>query len=334
MDSKWRRRGPVIALLLLAPIVSEVLYGATRLSFIFVLIPEVGAWGCGALMIRYAARRWRLGWPGMLLMGLALAVAEECVIQQTSIAPLLGIATTEYGRVWGVNWVYFIWALGYEAVWVVLVPVQLVDLIFPSRREEPWLGAGGFIWGAVFFSIASFIAWFSWTKRARVQVYHMPAYDPPLPYIGLALFAIAALIAAAYGRRGPQPLDRRAVPRPAVAGIVTCLLGIPWGALVLLSYAAAPGIPFEWVIAAAVAWAALAFFLMWHWTSSQAWQDAHRFAAVCGAIAACMLSGYVVFAVGGALQVDWIGKAIVNLVAAVWLVTMRRPTAFATTLHR
>ena len=114
-------RGPIVSLLLLAPLISEVIYGATRLSTIFVLVPEILTWGCAALLIREFVRRWNKGWPSMLLLGLALAVAEEWIIQQTSIAPLIGLAKTAYGRVWGVNLVYFLWALGYESVWVVLI---------------------------------------------------------------------------------------------------------------------------------------------------------------------------------------------------------------------
>jgi len=319
MDSKWRRRGPVIALLLLAPVISEVLYGATRLSYIFVLIPEIGAWGCGALMIRYAARRWRLDWRGMLLLALALAIAEEWVIQQTSIAPLLGVAKAEYGRAWGVNWVYFIWALGYEAVWVVLVPVQLVDLLFPARRDDAWLRTSGFVRAAVFFSIASFIAWFSWTKRARTEVYHMPPYDPPFLYIGLAVAVIAGLILAAYSLRGRFTSVARSAPAAMNVGLVVGALGTPWGALVLLAYGSAPRIPYGYVVAASLAWTLFSFWPLRQWSSSKGWQDAHRFAAVCGSIVACMLSGFVVFAVGGASRIDWVGKIVLNLAAVAWM---------------
>src|SRR6516164_5900614 len=82
-SSRWQRIGPILSLLLLAPMISEVLYGATRLSVIFVLIPEILTWGCGALIIRECVRRWNKGWPSMLLLGVALAFAEEWIIQQT-----------------------------------------------------------------------------------------------------------------------------------------------------------------------------------------------------------------------------------------------------------
>ena len=101
----------------------------------------------------------------MLLLGLAMAVAEECVIQQTSIAPLVGLAQHAYGRVWGVNWVYFLWALGYESVWVVLVPVRLVELIFPARRKGLWLRTRGFVIVSIVFILGACMAWYGWTPK-------------------------------------------------------------------------------------------------------------------------------------------------------------------------
>jgi hypothetical protein len=101
--SRWQRIGPIVSLLLLAPFISEVLYGAVRISTIFILIPEVLTWGCGALLIRECVRRWRKPWQSMLMMGLALGIAEEWVIQQTSISPLVVLGEHAYGRVAGVN---------------------------------------------------------------------------------------------------------------------------------------------------------------------------------------------------------------------------------------
>ena len=104
------RFGPVPTLLLLAPVISELLYGAIRLSTSFILIPEILTWGCSALLIREYVRRWRKDWRSMLLLGVAVALAEEWVMQQTSISPLVSVGQRAYGRAWGVNWVYFLWA--------------------------------------------------------------------------------------------------------------------------------------------------------------------------------------------------------------------------------
>jgi hypothetical protein len=43
-----RYRGAIWTLLILAPVISEVLSGSTRLSILFVLIPEVMVWGGAA----------------------------------------------------------------------------------------------------------------------------------------------------------------------------------------------------------------------------------------------------------------------------------------------
>lgn len=133
----------------------------------------------------------------MLLMGIALAIAEEWVIQQTSIAPLVGLARNAYGRIWGVNWVYFLWAVGYESVWVVLVPVQLTELLFPERRANRWLKKRGFIIAHAVFVLGAFMAWYGWTKRARVMIFHLPPYTPPPLYIVGALLMILLLILVA-----------------------------------------------------------------------------------------------------------------------------------------
>ena len=119
----WR---PSLALAILSPLIAEVLSGATRFSVIIALVPEILVWGCGTLVIRELVRRWRGGWTSMLLLGLGLSIAEEFLIQQTSLAPLpFPGALAHYGRAWGVNWIYFLFMLGYESVWVVLVPVQI-----------------------------------------------------------------------------------------------------------------------------------------------------------------------------------------------------------------
>src|SRR5580704_2335564 len=205
--SRWQRIGPIVSLLLLAPFISELLYGAVRISTIFVLIPEVLTWGCGALLIRECVRRWHKAWQSMLIMGLALGIAEEWVIQQTSISPLVVLGQHAYGRAAGVNWVYFLWALGFESVWVVLIPVQLTELLFPAQREEPWLRRRGFVIVSAAFALGACVAWYGWTRRARVKIFHMMPYSPPPFYILIAVGAIVLLVLGAHSL--PSGLPRR-----------------------------------------------------------------------------------------------------------------------------
>lgn len=323
LTSGWRRRGPILALLLLAPIISEVLYGATRLSVIFVVIPQIMTWGCGALLIRETVRRWKKGWPSMLLLGIALAVAEEWVIQQTSIAPLVGLAKNAYGRVWGVNWVYFLWAVGYESVWVVMLPVQLTELLFPARREELWLRTRGFVIAGVVFLLGAFMAWYGWTQRARVKIFHMPPYNPPLLYILGALVVIGLLMLAAHGLPSPRKTEAAAPPCRIVTSVITVLASV-WAAFVLLAFGALPQVPYQATLAGGLVWCILTFVLIRRWASSHDWNDAHRFGVVFGGILGCCLGGFVTFKVGGALRMDWIGKAVFDFAAIAWLLRIRR----------
>jgi hypothetical protein len=95
--------------MLLAPFVGEVLNGATRVSFIFAFIPQILVWGCGALVARELVQRWRGGWTSIVLLGLALSIAGEVLILQTSVAPipwLQMLSIPVYDRISGVNWLW------------------------------------------------------------------------------------------------------------------------------------------------------------------------------------------------------------------------------------
>ncbi len=198
--SRFHRALPGVTLMVLAPLIAEVLPGATRVSSMFVFPIEILIWGGGAVLIRDLVRRLGLGWRNMLLLAAALAVAEECLIQQTSLAPLvIKIKGVEYARAFGVNYVYFLWAIIYESLFVVFIPVGMAELIFRRRREQSWLSAVGATVIALLFLPACFLAWFSWTQIARTKVFHLEAYNPPVSQLVSAAIVIGVLIALAVG---------------------------------------------------------------------------------------------------------------------------------------
>ena len=326
-----RRPGlaPAITLIVFAPGIAEVLSGATRLSFIFVLIPEMMVWGCGALLIREVVRRWQGGWTSMLLLGLGLSVAEEFVIQQTSLAPLPWVNVAAYGRAWGVNWIFFLFMLVYESVWVVLVPVQLTELIFASRRKELWLKRAGLIVCSVIFIVGSFMAWFMWTQVARTKVFHAAPYQPPELAIFSGVVIIAILASAAYTLRniggnklrdfsGAALRTSRQAPSPWVVGAVTLLLGFPWYLLMTLIFGPPRDIALWMPMAVGILWAALAYYLIRRWASAFNWSDLHRWSLVFSAALVCMIAGFL----GSGLwpRADLVAKAILNVIAVVGFV--------------
>ncbi|WP_041856013.1 hypothetical protein [Candidatus Korobacter versatilis] len=314
---------PALTLMVLAPVIAEVMSGATRLSFLFALLPEILVWGGGALLIRELVRRWGGGWTSMLLLGLGLSMAEEFLIQQTSLAPLpwLGNAV-QYGRAWGVNWIYFLYMLGFESVWVVLVPVQITELMFRDRREQTWLRTRGIIIVSIFFALGSFVAWFAWIKQARPNVFHVPPYNPAPTTLLAGFLAIGLLGVLAYVLR-----NVRVVPRsngkhlsPWLVAIFTAVLALPWWWLMVLIFVPGQHLPFGIAMALGVAWAAISYFVISRWTSAAGWSDIHRWATAFSATVAMMAITYLGSSTWS--KTDLVGKVVGNVVMVFLLVLL------------
>lgn len=321
-----RYRGAIWTLLILAPLIAEVLSGSTRLSFIYVLIPEIMVWGVGALLCRELVRRWQAGGISLLLLGLALSIAEEFIIQQTSIAPLpFPGADAGLDRVWGINWLYFLFMLGFESVWVVLIPVQVTELIFTAHRDKPWLRKRGLIACSFTFVIGAYIAWFGWTQQARPNKLHAAPYHPPAILIASGLAAIILLVLCAYRLRafghGCQ-IETRPALSPWLVGIAAFVLAGAWWELIALVFVPRPQLP-HWIpLAAGVVWATLTFALIHYWSASVLWSDTRRWSLSFGAILATIFVGYLSFA--GWSTIDLAGKATLNLLAVVGFILLAR----------
>jgi hypothetical protein len=312
-------------LLILAPIIAEVLNGSTRISFIYVLIPEIMVWGVGALLCRELVRRWRAGGVSLLMLGLALSIAEEFIIQQTSIAPLpFPGADAGLDRVWGINWLYLLFMLGFESVWVVLIPVQFTELIFPAHRDQSWLRKRGLIACCVTFVVGARIAWYGWTQQARPRL-HAPAYHPPIALLLLGLTTIALLVVMAYRMRAfghGCGIETRRAAGPWLVGIVTFVLGGAWFELITLIFVPRPQLPHWLPLVAGVVWALLAFALVGYWSAAGNWSDTRRWSLSFGATLATMSVGYLDIA--GYSRVDFTGKAILNVLAVAGFLLLAR----------
>jgi len=178
-------------------------------------------------------RRRHRDWGAILLLGIAFAIAEECIILQTSVSPpyqhlLFGSAPNpNYLGAFGVNWAYLLWAVGYASVSGIVLPIQLTELLFPAWRDDPWLGRWGLVIAAIVFLLPSFGIWYTFTQ---VGIAPGLAYKAPLPLVLIALSIIVALGVAALGR-GPSSHRERgaehAVPQPWLLGLVAFILSVP-----------------------------------------------------------------------------------------------------------
>ncbi|MEI9902621.1 MAG: hypothetical protein WDN06_00500 [Asticcacaulis sp.] len=152
------------------------------MSSAFVFPLEMLIWGTGAVFARYFVRKIqarlvqpRPAGPGA---GHGRGTADPADLVRFSWSSRL--QHQEYGRALGFNYVYFVWAMLYEAILVVLRACS-------HRRTDvpraPGTVAGSTSWGMipliVLFVPASFAAWYGWNIVARDKVFHLPPY-----YIG------------------------------------------------------------------------------------------------------------------------------------------------------
>jgi hypothetical protein len=147
-----RPRWPVLALILLAPAIPELLTGSTPITTLFYaplffalsFLGIVALYGGGALLIREFVVYFHKGWGSVLLLGAAYGIGEEGFAVHTFFEPsgppvnALG----QYGHAFGVNW---LWALGltiFHATYSIALPILLTGLLFPKEREVRWLDRG------------------------------------------------------------------------------------------------------------------------------------------------------------------------------------------------
>ncbi|MBV9883972.1 MAG: hypothetical protein JO276_13270 [Sphingomonadaceae bacterium] len=322
--SSFQRIAPALSLILLAPLLAEVLPGATRFSSIQVFPVEMTIWGGGAVMIRELVRRRRLGWANMLALALALAVAEECIIQQTSYAPLIFyIKGTVWGRSFGINYVYFLWAAVYEAVLVVLLPVMLTELLFPARRQASWLSKPGWTILLVLFALGSLAAWFLWTQIVRVQVFHLGVYNPSAVHLAAGFAAIAVLFWLALGVPRATLANLAAPKRPPapwLVGLAGAVWALLWFVVEVLAFGIAPDLPPAWAVGGGLLVCAVMLAILPGWTRHPAWSDRHRAWLIAGTMIATMAIFFQAFV--GAAPADLLFKQVSNAIAALLFVLL------------
>ena len=224
--------------------------------------------------------------------------------------------------------------LGYESVYAIVIPIQLTELIFPIRRDVPWLlDRRGLQIAAVVFVLASIGVWWLWSQ-VGLQRYGPSSYQVSPFTVGLAVVTIIALVAGTLTLRPTGRPVRRATRRPWspwLLGSIAFVFGLFWFALIALPYVdsrelagASPVIP----IGMGLVWAGLALLFVRYASSGLGWHDSHRLALISGALVASMLGGVLV--VLTAPPIDQIGKLGFDLLAVVLLATFawrlrRRP---------
>jgi hypothetical protein len=315
-------------LIFLSPVITELLAGTVRLSNIWLLVPEMAVYGFAALLIREVVRRKCRGWGTILLLGIAFAIAEECVILQTSLPPQFFPPAFDesFGWAYGVQWIYLLAIVWNESVYAVVLPIYLTEMLFPSKREALWLGRRELVISGIILVLASIGVWQLWS-HGGLPKYGPSTYQVPPLYIVAALLVIAALVtgtlAFRLSSRHMSKKNSRRAPAPWLVGFLAFGFGVAWFLMIGLAFvppATLQGISPIVPIVIGLIWIGLGLSIVWRISSAGNWQDRHRLALIFGASLASM--------VGGTLEVladapiDIIGKYGFDLIAVglfIWL---------------
>ena len=184
----------LFCLLFLSPALGELLSGSSPpLEFFnpFTLLFLVLLYGCGTILIREAKARWKLQWS-VIFLAVAYGIIEEGLMVKSFFNP--GWVDMEslsgYGMYFGVQWVWTIMLTFYHATISTLIPILIVELLWPSYKNVPLLKKRGLsinLAGITFVTIFGMI--FMGTDQGGQMI---PYYPHPLLLIGS--FVVVALL--------------------------------------------------------------------------------------------------------------------------------------------
>lgn len=322
MNLRTNRYEPVIVLLVLSPLVAEVLFGATPISRLGALLPVTALYGGGAVLVRELARRRSPGWGRIVLLGAAYAIVEEGLALQSMFNPNLFNAGLVGGRVLGVNWVWSEWTVGYHIVWSISIPILLTELLFPSRRAEPWLGRIGVAIVGVVYAIGVLVLAYSFRLIITPDFRTPLALEAGATLLAIGLVALALVMPATPARPSSHEPVRNA-PTPWLVGLVAFLAAGTWFGLLDLPHAVRTGtlvlVPMTLGVVLAAGMAAL---IRQCSGPGRRWSDLHSLALAFGALLVSMLWGFIFVTAGN--HVDQLGQGAASVVAVVLLVLFAR----------
>jgi hypothetical protein len=153
-----------------------------------VLAANVGLYGCGSILIRETAIKWRKRWAGILLLGGAYAVGEEGFAAKTMTDPVGSpVGNQIYNHFAGINWVPLVSLTLFHSVFSIGVPLILLELLAPETKNKRLTGKIGlsvvmFAYGLTLLTLSLWLG--------------NPYVPPIFTTIFLAFYALAFIMAA------------------------------------------------------------------------------------------------------------------------------------------
>jgi hypothetical protein len=281
--TKPRRTWPaVVALLLLAPLVAELLSGSTpplAWNNVGGALLTISLYGSGALLAREIVRQRGLGWGNLALLGAAYGILEEGISYQSWFNPGW-TPPPDAARYFDVNWTFATAFTSIHTALSVLTSVVLAEALFPGLAARPWLGRKGAAAFTLLLGLVVAVLIFSY----GFTIYHGRGYDhPPVSYaIAPALFLLLLPLGTLARIPVAQPAGTQRAPRLwflRLAGLLGAFF-VLFNLFILRTVLPAPLIPIALILATDL----LGIYLVRRWARRPGWGMRHRLALASGVV--------------------------------------------------
>ena len=180
----------VLTLYFLAPIIAELLTGATpplMWNNVGGIILTTGLYGSGAILARELVRRRGLGWGHLALLGVAYGVLEEGMAYQSWFNPTWANPPDRL-RFLEINWTLVLIFTTIHVTLSIMSSVIIAETLFPQQAECFWLSRKGFVGLTLWLGAVTSMLFVSY----GFLIYRGKGYDhPPVTYgIALVLFVL------------------------------------------------------------------------------------------------------------------------------------------------
>ncbi|QVQ52681.1 hypothetical protein J4H86_02285 [Spiractinospora alimapuensis] len=284
----------VLGLLALAPISAEYLSGyddttGDPLALLYGLLFLGPLYGGPAVLIREFARRRGLGWPSILVLGLAFGLVQAGMIDQSLFSTsyrdieywsdLVGptfvepLGTSAFG--------VMAFLVGH-AVWSYCAPIAVMEGVWPGERDQPWLRAPGIILVTVAYLVAATAIL---TDHLRTESDHASLGQ----LLASALIVLAlGVLASLLGRRRPTTPTQRQVPAPWLLALGAAIVALVFDLQ-----------PSTWTgVAGGGAALILTVVVITALSRSSQWTPAHGVALAAGALTGRAVLGFLAQPIG------------------------------------
>ncbi|GAA5017258.1 hypothetical protein [Actinopolymorpha pittospori] len=307
MSEQARRAGPrrwgyALGLMVLAPFLAETVASSNTPAVVFPLVLPIFlvVYGMPALLVRELWVRRRIGWPGVLVLGLAYTLLNEGLVAATwfKLAPesgkVLVFTASQALNAAGVNWAVAVGLVVFHTVYSVVLPWVLAEVWAKPVRGVPWLRRTGIV---VCSALLLVVMVGSLSPKATARVCAGPALAECTAGRRFSFLAILVLVGLALVLPRARPDVRPDQRRPRT--VVLMVAGVGFGVAFLVSFFVFPltGRPL-WSVVTAVLLISVAVTAAVRWSRAPDWDGRATVALAAGLLLPGMLTSLSKVAVG------------------------------------